>query len=569
MRRLLLLSITVALVIGATRPAAAGKVYPAWVIPERLNVRSGPATDRDLIDTVTKGTKLYVTAFANNWCWAKLPDESWGWVAEWLLQFSWDKGKKLAEEAKASTGAGPAVSSASSPPAWIERDVVNVRSGPGTDHPKRGQLRKGDKVYIVERQGEWRKCRTPGGYGWIRCDMLETNINAGTRLASSGSSSASGTGSAQDTAKAYVNGERVHLREGAGINYEIKAKLVHGQTLYITETRGDWYKARVHGGTEGWISKRLVKFEADTAAASKSSTAGSSTKQVEELTAWIGEGTVNVRYGPGLDHGIKMKLSESTKVRIVDVNGHWCKVKTPSGKVGWVAGWVMNFKEPDENVTATEGSEEVEVRVGWVARPEVNVRAGPGLDQKEIAEAILGTKVIILDEMSDWYKVALDNGTTGWMASWLIDTREQRIARKGGHAGGWVSGGRSRPSAIGQRFVDTAMRYRGYRYVRGGSSSSGFDCSGFVSYVLRQHGVAVSRSSRELARQGRPVARGEPQPGDIVIFQNTYRSGVSHVGIYMGNNQFIHASNRSGGVKISSLDSAYYAPRYWGTRRMR
>lgn len=113
------------------------------------------------------------------------------------------------------------------------------------------------------------------------------------------------------------------------------------------------------------------------------------------------------------------------------------------------------------------------------------------------------------------------------------------------------------------------MRYRGSPYVRGGSSPSGFDCSGFVSYVLRQHGVHVSRSSRALFHEGRPVSRSSLQPGDIVFFRNTYRRGISHVGIYIGDGDFVHASNRRGGVKVTSLDSSYYTPRYAGARRMR
>lgn len=570
MRRSLPLALAALLALGSAWSVAAAEARPAWVIPETLNVRSGPGTDRDLIGSVTMGTKLYVTAFANNWCWARLPNGKWGWVAEWHLQFSWDKGRKLAEQAGASAGSG---SSSDATPAWIKEDVVNVRSGPGTNHEKRGQLHRGDKVYIVGRDGDWRKCRTPGGHGWMRRDLLETDPAAGQRLAASGGSDGSGA-----TAKAYVTGSRVHLRKGPGTSYDIKAKLVEGQTLYVTDTRGDWCRARVHGGDEGWIAARLIKYENGNGTAATpstpspqpaSSSSGSSSRNVKDLTAWIGEDRVNVRYGPGLDNGVKMKLSRGTKVRIVDISGHWCKVKTDAGKVGWVAGWVMNFKEPDENVTVAEGSEDVEARVGWVARPEVNVRAGPGLDQKEIAEAVLGTKVILLDQKADWYKVALDNGTTGWMASWLIDTREQRIARKGGDTGSFAGRTSYAASPIGRRFVETAMRYRGTRYVRGGSGPSGFDCSGFVSYVLRQHGVHVSRDSRALFQQGKPVSRGELQAGDVVFFRNTYRRGISHVGIYIGGADFVHASNRRGGVKVSSLDSDYYAPRYAGARRMR
>ena len=575
MKRPLLISVAALLVLGWMSPATAAKARPAWVIPETLNVRSGPGTDRDLIGIVTKGAKLYVTAFADNWCWAKLPSGKWGWVAEWHLQFSYDKGRELAEDTGGSQAGSRPSSAPAATPAWINVEGVNVRSGPGTGYEKRGKLSKGDKVYVVARDGDWRKCRTPGGYGWIRRDLLEADPEVGRRLVPPRRDSRSAAESAA-TAKAYVKGSRVHLRAGPGTDHDIKATLLEGQTLYVTETNGDWCKAHVHGGAEGWVAKWLIKFEDGTGspdtpsrAADRPATSGSTSKSVEELTAWIGEDGVNVRYGPGLDQGVKMKLSRGDKVRIVGISGHWCKVKTTSNQVGWVAGWVMNFKKPDQNVTAQEGSQEVEVRVGWVARPEVNVRSGPGLDNKEIAEAVLGTKVILLDRKGDWYRVALDNGTTGWMASWLIDTREQRIARKGGETTSHAGPTSVAASSVGRRFVETAMRYRGSPYVRGGSSPSGFDCSGFVSYVLRQHGVHVSRSSRALFHEGRPVSRSSLQPGDIVFFRNTYRRGISHVGIYIGDGDFVHASNRRGGVKVTSLDSSYYTPRYAGARRMR
>ncbi|MBD3293233.1 MAG: SH3 domain-containing protein, partial [Armatimonadia bacterium] len=377
------------------------------------------------------------------------------------------------------------------------------------------------------------------------------------------------------TTKAFVAGSRVHLRAGPSTNDRIKAMIVEGQTLYVTERNGEWYRVNVHGGEDGWIHSSLVKLPGTddgggdptpTPAQSTPSTPGSTGpgRTVDDLPAWIGEDMVNVRYGPGTDHGVKMRLGQGEKVEVLELNGHWCKIKDSDGNIGWVAGWVMNFKGPGQDPTATEGDEEVKVRTAWVARPEVNVRSGPGTDHEEIGEAVLGTEVIILDREGDWYKVVLDNGKTGYMAAYLLDTRAQRRVRQGEEQSAPPS-----PSGFGQAVVATARKYLGCQYVRGGASPSGFDCSGFVHYVLGQHGVNVSRSSRTQFREGTPVSRGNLQIGDVVFFKNTYRSGISHVGIYIGGNQFIHASNRRSDVKISDLNSSYYAPRYAGARRMR
>jgi cell wall-associated NlpC family hydrolase len=81
-------------------------------------------------------------------------------------------------------------------------------------------------------------------------------------------------------------------------------------------------------------------------------------------------------------------------------------------------------------------------------------------------------------------------------------------------------------------------------------------------------GIGVSRSSRSLFHEGTPISRGDLQSGDVVFFRDTYRSGISHVGLYIGGGRFIHASNHRGGVKITALDSDYYASKYVGARRM-
>ena len=101
----------------------------------------------------------------------------------------------------------------------------------------------------------------------------------------------------------------------------------------------------------------------------------------------------------------------------------------------------------------------------------------------------------------------------------------------------------------------------------GGTSPSGFDCSGLVQYVFKQHCILLNRTTKTQFQQGTFVSKAALQPGDLVFFQNTYTTGISHVGIYIGNNEFIHASS-SKGVTISSLSNSYWASHYYGARRV-
>ncbi len=114
--------------------------------------------------------------------------------------------------------------------------------------------------------------------------------------------------------------------------------------------------------------------------------------------------------------------------------------------------------------------------------------------------------------------------------------------------------------------VAQAMRLVGARYQWGGITPRGFDCSGFVSYVLWLMGAKVPRTTYAMYEGGQPISKGSMQVGDVVFFQ-TVSPGPSHAGLYIGNKTFIHASSASGRVTVTSLDDRYYAPRFLGARR--
>ena len=119
---------------------------------------------------------------------------------------------------------------------------------------------------------------------------------------------------------------------------------------------------------------------------------------------------------------------------------------------------------------------------------------------------------------------------------------------------------------INRRIIQNAMQYMGVPYLFGGTTPAAFDCSGYVQYVFRNAGISLPRTADVQYEVGTPVSTAELIPGDVVFF-TTYTYGASHVGIYLGDSNFIHASS-SRGVTISSLNEAYYSARYIGARRM-
>ena len=121
--------------------------------------------------------------------------------------------------------------------------------------------------------------------------------------------------------------------------------------------------------------------------------------------------------------------------------------------------------------------------------------------------------------------------------------------------------------ADGYALSGTALSLRGAPYRMGGVDPNGFDCSGFVRYVYRQHGVAMPREVREQFRVGKTVDRRRLEPGDLVFF-STVAPGASHVGIMIGGDQFIHAPSERGVVRVENLGAQYWASRYVGAKRV-
>ena len=121
-------------------------------------------------------------------------------------------------------------------------------------------------------------------------------------------------------------------------------------------------------------------------------------------------------------------------------------------------------------------------------------------------------------------------------------------------------------SQQGHKIVETGKNYIGVPYVFGGTTPKGFDCSGFLQYVFKQHGFNIPRLADEQYYLGTSAKVSQLSPGDLVFF-STYTSGVSHCGIYVGDRNFLHASS-SKGIRIDSLDSDYWSSKFVGAKRI-
>jgi len=189
------------------------------------------------------------------------------------------------------------------------------------------------------------------------------------------------------------------------------------------------------------------------------------------------------------------------------------------------------------------------------------LRENPSISSRILENLSPGTPVIV-KETGDfgWLNVNLTDGREGWINEKFLSSDFKNYLSLEAPVEVVLS---SRGSSTAAGVVQTAYSYMGVPYVWGGSSPSGFDCSGFVQWVYARNGVIISRTADTQYMEGVPVK--DLQPGDLVFF-TTYAPGASHVGIYLACTLFIHASS-SGSVRISSLSESYYTSVFLGGRR--
>lgn len=239
--------------------------------------------------------------------------------------------------------------------------------------------------------------------------------------------------------------------------------------------------------------------------------------------------------------------------------------------------------------------ENAELGYGKVTGSSVNLRSGPSTSYSVVSVAAKNDKAYILGLNNGWYKV-IYSGNICYIRSDYMELTEipyenkdssnsPKFFRHGKSTGiapsasalngtstnnNTTSGSNSTGSATGSQIVNEAKKYLGYRYVYGGASpSTGFDCSGFVYYVLKQSGYSPYRTPVDQYKQGTYITKANLQPGDIVFFAGTGSSNtISHVGIYVGGGQMIHSPNSRSTVSYADITSGYWANHYYGARRM-
>ena len=195
----------------------------------------------------------------------------------------------------------------------------------------------------------------------------------------------------------------------------------------------------------------------------------------------------------------------------------------------------------------------------------LNVRSGPGTTYSKVTTLSDGAVVSIMGIDNGWYKIKTSSGATGYVSSeYMVTCKDSSGSRGDGTTAVAVASN----SSMGQQIVDYAKQFLGVPYVYGGNGPNSFDCSGFTSYIYRHFGYTLNRTASTQLSNGVAVSKSELQPGDLVFFRYNTSYPASHVGIYIGNGQFIHASTNKYQVQIDQLLTGHYANVYIAGRRI-
>ena len=493
----------------------------AYVNAKELRLRSSKSTDSKILDTAYTAEVAVVLSKHGEW-YKVIFNLQTGYMHEDYLI--------VKTTANAELGYGK-----------FNANAVNVRSGPGTSHSAVAKGNKGDKAYIIGINEGWYKIIIGDQIGYVRSDYLDlTEIPYENRDSKN---------------------DPLFFVKDKSTGVEPSASALNGTPETPKEEITEQPKEE---------PKDEPKDEPKEEVAASSG--------VMHGIAFVTGSGLRLRSKASTNSDIIDSASKNEVVVVISKSGDWYKVNYDL-QVGYMHADYLNVQ--------TTGN--AELGYGKFNANSVNVRSGAGTSHSSITKGSKGEKAYIIGIENGWYRIIF-NGKIGFVRSDFLNLTETPYENKSSakspkfYRGGKSTG--TEPSAealtgsgssnsgsevtgtvTGDQIVAKAKQYLGVPYKWGGTDPSGFDCSGFVYYVLRSLGINASRTQTTMYSQGTPVSKSNLKPGDIVFFQNTYKEGLSHVGIYVGDGQFIHSPSSGKVVSYADLYSDYYIEHYYGACR--
>ena len=389
-----------------------------------------------------------------------------------------------------------------------------------------------------------------------------------------------------------VNPDTLRLRSSNSTDSSILTLLSSDEKVEIvTRTDNGWYKVKYTDAItnkqyEGYVDERYITVKEENqptntpSEENKTSEGGNNTPSQEvDTNEKVGESTTKV-----INKGEKVYLIPLINSNTANVLENDANVEVMTELNGWSYVASNDF----EGWIRTEKLQEAKAKkkIGSINTNSVNFREQPTTSSTSMLKFERNAEVEIIEENDGWAKVSYQ-GTVGYVTiNYVSDSKVQTTSRSSTTRRTAITTTTNAPTetivnaqatpvaqdesatpventanttnvsnGTGSEIVAYAKQYLGYKYVAGGASPAGFDCSGFTQYVYKHFGYSLSRTSNSQAGNGVAVNKSSLQPGDIICFSGSSKSKtISHVGIYIGGGQFIHAANSRKGVIISNVD---------------
>lgn len=575
--------------VQAAEPAAAFEEYTMYVAAE-ANLRNAPSTESEIEMTLLPNTPVRVTGQNGVWNQVRLQSGRQGYIHSNLLSETYVEIMPVREAtettaapetpvaeaplADAVTPEVPAVTQAPTSPAvsgtlYVSPEYAYIRSGPGTDYDSIGFALRGFKVSVLDNAGNWAKIQTEAGLvGYMSKDLL--SYNEIERVASY-----------LDTNKTvYVNVSFAYIRSGPTTSSDEVGGAELNEQLTQIQTDGSWSKVRSTAGVTGYIRNDLLTetvpaypitrtpaTEAPTQAAPPASDGFTAVGQTVYVTA----AAANVRQYASIDSDRLTTVYHGNALTQVSTNGSWSKVTTAGGVTGYISNALFSATQPTSPTTAapTAPAEEAPAAPSWEARDRyvwvfvsaANLRADASADSALVESLPRGTRLYQSATNGSWSKVTAPSGAVGYILNTLFQL-DEIVIQAPEPTPAPVSGN----ALSRQTVVSAAMNQVGKPYVFASSNPAiGFDCSGLVLYAYRQAGYNMTHHGA--TQQGQlygtyvsytPGNYGTLLPGDLLFWGSS--SIYTHVGIYIGNGQFVHAPMPGYTVSVASLTNYYRQP---------
>lgn len=462
-------------------------------------------------------------------------------------------------------------------------DGVRVRKEPSTTSEILTDVYKTDTIEVLEKTGDWYKVKFGEYTGYMSAQFVtvtgdvptanEVNNTVDSNTTSANTPEDNNTdGDSTDTNDAIDTIENENKITEADVYmlpvfYSNKIDTITlASNGTVIKTLNNWVCVK-YGDKEGWVIKSKFENLAQVEVATQEQ--AEETPAVTEKKAYINVSSAIIRGTPSLEGEMVTALARNTEITIVEETGDWYKIKTDETQ-GYVAKRLVSDQKAETTSRSLQEARAQVVTKYYVSVSSANVRTEASTSSSKAGSLSKKAEVESVGEENGFYKIKYNDGYGYISKDLVVDSLDKIIVTENTTS----AANSSTPSNVnppssssGQGIVDFAMQFIGCRYVYAGASPSGFDCSGFVYYVLNQCGISVGRTISAQMAKGTAVGRDNLEVGDIIVFNDSANSSIGHTGIYIGGGRMVHAANPSRGVTTDTVTSGYYAIRYVTARR--